>query len=235
MSKKGGSVHKKRLNTSTLAVLEKRKGQKWIIGTRPGPHTKELSVPITIVLRDLLKIVKTAKEGKKIIRDGKILVDGKKIKDYKLPVGLMDLITLKEENKTYKLIFDKYGKIEAKETKEVDKKLGKVVKKTKGKDGKIIITLHDGKTLIADNNIKIGDTIVLSLKDKKIINILKLENESICYIMNGKHIGHFGKLKEIVKTENSKQKIARIDTKEKEIITVLKYLFVVDSEWGNEQ
>ncbi|MCC7552822.1 30S ribosomal protein S4e [Candidatus Micrarchaeota archaeon] len=234
MSKKGGSIHKKRLNASTITVLEKRKGHKWIVGTKPGPHNKELSVPITVVLRDLFKTVKTAKEAKKLIRDGKILIDNKKIKDHKLPIGLMDLISFPEEKITYMMTLNKHGKLIGKEIKENNTKLGKVVKKTKIKKDKITITLHDGKTIISDNNVKIGDTILLSLKDKKINNLLKLEIGANCYIMDGKHVGHIGILKEIIKTENSKQKIAKIDAKGKEIITVLEYLFIVNPEWGNE-
>ncbi len=234
MSKKGGSVHKKRLNASTITVLEKRKGHKWIVGTIAGPHNKDMSVPLAVILRDLLKLVKTTKEAKKLIRDGKILIDGKKAKDYRLPIGLMDIITLTEEDKHYELVLNKHGKLISKEKEKNETKLAKVVKKTKIKKEKITITLHDGKTLIADNNIKTGDTIVLSLKDNKINNILKLEKGARCYIMDGKHIGHIGELKEIVATENSKQKIAKLDSNGNEIITVLEYLFVIDPEWVNE-
>ncbi|MFA5382718.1 MAG: 30S ribosomal protein S4e [Candidatus Micrarchaeia archaeon] len=236
MSKKGGSIHKKRLNTSTITVLEKRKGHKWIVGTRPGPHNKEKSVPLAVILRDSLKIAKTNKEAKKLIKEKKILVDGKEVKDHKLPIGLMDIISLTEENKHYRFYLNKNIKLVPKEINEKNAKmkLEKVVKKNKIKNNKITISLHDGKTIIADNNIKNGDTIILSLVDKKINGILKLENGAKCYIMDGKHTGKIGELKEIVKTETSKQKIAKLDVEGEEIITVAKYLFVINNDWVNE-
>ncbi len=236
MSKKGGSVHKKRFNASKIMVLEKRKGHKWIIGTKAGPHNKDQSAPISVILRDLLKIVKTNKETKKLIRDKKILIDGKPAKDYRLTVGLMDVISLPDQGKNYRLYLDKYRKLRAKEidNEKAKIKLGKVVKKTKGKKDKIIITLHDGKTIIGDNNIKTGDSLIISLEKNKINKILKLENGVKCYIMKGKHTGQIGELKEIVQTESSKQKIVKLDVEGKEIITVAEYLFIVDDNWVNE-
>ena len=53
--------------------------------------------------------------------------------------------------------------------------------------------------------------------------------------MDGKHIGHIGELKEIIKTETSKQKIAKLNADGAEIITVAEYLFVVDDDWVNEE
>jgi len=233
MAKKGGSIHKKRLNASTVNVLKEKKKHKWIIGTEADPHKKEQSVPLASILRDLLGIAKTNKDTKKIIRDRKILVDGRKAKSGRMPVGLMDVISLPDQDKYYRMYFDVYGKLRGKEIdkEEAKTKLGKVIKKSASKGGKIKITMHDGKTLFADNNIRTGDTVVISLPDNKITKILKLDNGTLCYIMAGKHIGCIGKLKEIIKTEKSKQKIAKLESKEGEIITVATYLFVVDKNF----
>ena len=233
MAKRGGSIHKKRLHTSTVTVLKEKKKHKWIIATEAGPHKKAQSVPLTSILRDLLEIADTNKDTRKIIRDWKVLVDARRAKSGRLPIGLMDVVSLPDQNKHYRMYFDTYGKLRAKEIDEekAKNKLGKVVKKTASKNGKIRITLHDGKTMFADNNIKTGDTVVVSLPDNKITNVLKLENGAHCFIMDGKHIGHIGELTEIVKTEASKQKIAKLKSKEKEIITVAEYLFVVDENW----
>jgi len=133
------------------------------------------------------------------------------------------------------MYLDKFGKLRAKEIKEGKIKIGKVIKKTAVKKGKITITLHDGKTIIADNNVKPGDSVIISLPENKINKLLKLENGAKCYIMDGKHIGHIGELKEIIKTETSKQKIAKLNADGEEIITVAEYLFVVDDDWVNEE
>ena len=63
-----GSRHTKRFNTGKYIHINKKES-KFFLTTRPGSHPKNNSLPLLHVLRDLLKLVKNGKEGKKIIRD----------------------------------------------------------------------------------------------------------------------------------------------------------------------
>ena len=66
-----------------------KKIRTWVVTPRPGPHPKYSSIPLLIVVRDILKLVETGKEAKKIIKAGEILVDGRPRKDHKYPTGFM--------------------------------------------------------------------------------------------------------------------------------------------------
>src|SRR5438094_53439 len=70
----------------------KRKERTWAPSTRPGPHSREKSLPLVIIIREILGYARTAKEAIRIIRTGKVKIDGAVRKDHRFPVGLMDVL-----------------------------------------------------------------------------------------------------------------------------------------------
>ena len=54
----------------------------------------------------MLKLVDNAREAKRILYEGKVLVDGKIKKDYKLPVGIFDIISVPLLNQQYRMLKD---------------------------------------------------------------------------------------------------------------------------------
>ncbi len=104
----------------------------------------------------------------------------------------------------------------------------KVVGKNTIKKGKIMIRLHDGRVMLADNNIKVGDSLILSIPEFKIEKVLKLEKSAKCLIVEGKHAGTIATLEEIIERKGSMGAEAKLSGPEGEFITVAKYLFVVD-------
>jgi len=87
------SKHMKRLNAPRTVRLH-RKERVWTIRTSPGPHSLKQSIPLGLIIRDYLKLTDTLKEAKRVISNGEIYVDGKIVKSYKHPCGLMDVITI---------------------------------------------------------------------------------------------------------------------------------------------
>lgn len=172
-----------------------RTGTKYIAKARPGRKT-EFSIPILIVLRDMLKLADTKNEIRKIISMKEILVNGKTISDYKFPLGLFDVIAINSIGKSYKIIFSN-GKMNAEETKEADKKVCKVIGKKILNSKKQQINLFDGGNVLSNEKIKVNDSVVLSLKDKKISRIIPLKEKANVYIMGGKHIGEKGMIEKI--------------------------------------
>ena len=85
--------HQKRISVPKSWQISK-KSRKWITSTRPGPHSKDQSVPLAVVLRDMLGIVDNRAEAKRVLSEGKVLVDGVVRKDVRFPVGIMDIITI---------------------------------------------------------------------------------------------------------------------------------------------
>ena len=81
-----------------------RKDKRFVVTVKPGSHGRSISIPSSVFLRDTLKIVKTLREAKSVIYDGKVLVDGIKRKSLHHGIGLMDVVELDGVNEIYSLV-----------------------------------------------------------------------------------------------------------------------------------
>ena len=176
-----------------------RKEKRFVVTVKPGTHAKNASIPISVFLRDTLKIVTSLREAKSVIYSGRIKVDGIVRKSLHHGAGLMDVIELEGANKTYRLI-PKDGEllkpIEI-DNEEKIKKFVIVKSKTTIKNGKTQLGFHDGKTLLDETNVSVGDTCVLQIPDIKILEVIKLEKGMNCLITKGVNAGKIGKVDEI--------------------------------------
>ena len=66
MGKKSGSKILKRTMSPTFWQIE-RKNKRFVTKPSSGPHPSKLSIPLTVLLRDILKLTKTYAETKIII------------------------------------------------------------------------------------------------------------------------------------------------------------------------
>lgn len=218
-----GKDHLKRLAAPKTWQID-RKGAKFIVKPVPGPHKLELSLPLGVVLKEILRQANTTKEVKKILNSNEIKVDGIIRRDFRFPLGIFDTLEFTNVNEQYRAILNRKGGIDiikiSKEESSI--KPCKIVGKTMVK-GKLQLNLYDGRTIMVDkNSYKVGDTIVLSLADKKIIKHLKLEKASTIILTGGKHIGETGNVDDII--EN---RIIYKDEKNEIIETLKGYAFVV--------
>ena len=176
-----------------------RKEKRFVITVRPGSHPKNKSIPNAVLLRDTLKKVKTLREAKSSIYDGKVKVDGIIQKSLHHSIGLMDVIELEGITDIYRLV-PKNGHILMPikiDTAEKSKKLVKVRSKTTNKGGKIQLGFHDGRTIITDVNASIGDTCLIQTPEQKILDVIKFEKNSQIIIIKGINAGRVGVIKEI--------------------------------------
>ena len=60
----------------------------------PGPHPGKRAYPLGIVLRDVLKVASTGYEVDRILKAGKVKVDGLIRRDPNFAIGLMDIVEL---------------------------------------------------------------------------------------------------------------------------------------------
>ena len=137
-----------------------RKEKRFVVTVNPGGHAKNAAIPISVFLRDTLKIVTSLREAKSVIYSGKIKVDGVIRKSLHHGTGLMDVIELEGANKTYRLVPQDgtlLKPIEIDDT-EKAKKFVVVKSKTTVKNGKTQLGFHDGKTLLDETNVSVGDT-----------------------------------------------------------------------------
>lgn len=207
----------------------KRKGIKFVVKPRPGPHKQSNCIPVNILLKDILKIAKKQKEVKKVLNTNSFLVDNKIRKDIRFPLGIMDTISI--DNKDYRLIINKKGKFDLLTiTKEkASEKISKIIGKKILKQKKIQINLYDGKNLIVDKKLyKTGDSVIV-LKNK-IKKHLKFEKGAIIYLIGGKHIGEIGKLEDVKKFKAATKDIIVINVGKTKIETSKDYAFVIENE-----
>jgi len=185
------------------------------------------SLTILVILRDILKLAKTRDEIKKIIRSSEILINNKKINNEVFPVQLFDSISIPKINKFYKLILTKSGKLAVKEINAAEsiKKVCKIIDKISLKGNKIQINLNDGRNFISKEG-NVNDSVIIDLKQNKVLGILKLKEKSNVIIIKGKKAGNTGIISKI--EEKNKKRIIHIKTDEGEIKLSLKNIMIIE-------
>ena len=176
-----------------------RKEKRFVITVRPGSHPKNYSIPTAVLLRDTLKKVKTLREAKSSIYDGKVKIDGVTQKSLHHSIGLMDVIELDGTTDVYRLV-PKQGHILQPikiDSAEKSKKLAKVKSKTIIKGGKTQLGFHDGRTIITDMKANIDDTCLLQIPEQKILDVIKFEKNSQVIVTRGINTGRIGLVNEI--------------------------------------
>lgn len=224
-------MHLKRLKSPRSWPI-KRKQNVWIARPSPGPHSLNNSITLNTLIKDILGYAKTKREVKKILNDKKLLINNSNPKDYNLPIGVMDLIEIPSLNENYVVFFNKKGKFSLNKIKDVENKIFKINDKTKLKKGKLQLNLSGGKNiLINKDEYKVGDSLILNLKDNKIKAHLKLEKGATIYLIDGSYKGYMGEIVEIKnKVLNQKAKIIfKIDNKTYE--TLKDYAFVIEKNY----
>ena len=178
----------------------RKKERKYVVKPNPGSHTFEESFPLLIILRDVLKLAKNAKEAKKILNDKNVIVDKKIRKDYKFQVGLFDSIEIKGMN-CYRIVPKKKGlKLIEIPNKEINMKFCKIKNKRTLSHDTTQLNMSDGRNILIKNiktEYKNGDTLLISLPDQKIKEHIVLEKDCTIMITGGKNIGKISKIKEI--------------------------------------
>jgi len=195
----------KRLNAPKTWKIQRR-GLKFITRPKPGAHKMELCLPLNIVMRDMLGHTSTTKELRTLLIGKEVLVDGIKINEKAHQVGLFDVLEIPKIDEHHRmLVTDKgYLLLNKIDKKEAGFKPCKVLNKTILKGGKFQLNLDGGiNILVPDNSYSTGDTLVLSLPDKKITSHIKLEKGVYIFLNGGKHIGDHGAVEEIKGTSVS--------------------------------
>ncbi|MCS7122145.1 MAG: 30S ribosomal protein S4e [Archaeoglobaceae archaeon] len=225
-------MHQKRLSAPKTYKIP-RKGFKWVVKSSPGPHNKE-AVPLLLIVRDLLKLADTAREARRIIGAGEVLVDRVPRKDYKFPVGLFDVISIPKINKNYRILFDGKGRYVPKEIGDPEVKLYKIVNKTMVKGGKIQLNLFDGTNILASRDFKTKDSVLLKIPEKKILDHLKFEEGALVMIVGGNHAGRIGILKNYKILRSPAPNLVTVETEKGEITTVEDHIFVIGKKGSSK-
>ncbi|MEM7822696.1 MAG: 30S ribosomal protein S4e [Candidatus Aenigmatarchaeota archaeon] len=208
----------------------------WVVRPKPGPHPAHACLPLQIILRDKFGIADTAKEAKKIIKEGKVKIDGKVRKEPAFPVGLMDVIDI-EGFGIYRVLPGKRGyELEKIGKKDAETKICKIIGKKNVKGGLIQLNLHDGRNiLVKDKKYKTGDSLLISIPEQKILDHYPFEKGQTAIIISGKNIGTKGKIESIKERKDLTQvSTVKIKSQNESIETLKEYVLVLGGEHGRK-
>ena len=216
-----------------------KKEYTWVVKPASGPHSLENCLSLTLVLRDILGVAKTKKEVGKILSEGKVFVNGKIRKKTDFSIGLMDVISIPDLNKFFRVLPSNKGlSLSPIAEEETSFKLSRVEDKITVAKG-VQFALHDGSTFfvkVADpKNPKEAlyesfDILKLTLPDKQVTDVLKTKVGNLAIVTGGKNIGKKGKIVEIEQTEAKKRRNALAvieDEKGVRYQTILDYVFSI--------
>jgi small subunit ribosomal protein S4e len=235
MARKGQSLVTRRLAAPAYLRINKKEFS-FAAKAIPGPHKADNCFTLLYVLRDLLKVVSTSTEARKVVLAGSVLVDGVPRKDVHFPVGLMDLIEIPSLKKAYRVVTDKLYNLKLVEVdKDTKFKLCKIVGKKVQAGGNVQLNMHDGRSILVKvkdpKNPKeaaaysTGDSAKIDLKTGEIVDTVKLEVGKLAIVVSGINDGRMGKITKITKI--LKNDTVMLEDKGESFETRLEYLFVL--------
>lgn len=238
MGRKGKTARLKRKPAPKFWPIH-RKEDPWVLKPISGPHNLDKCLSMTLVLRDILDITETRKEAQQILNQGQVLVNGKAIQNDDFPVGLMDVISLANADKYYRIIPTHKGLSLAPISKdETNYRLVRLDDKVTVTGG-VQLNLHDGSNLLiktADPKnpqeviYQTFDILKISIPDKQIMSRMPLKEGNFVVITGGKNIGVQGKIVEIEKAEAKKRKNCLVvveDEKGSRYQTIVDFIFTL--------
>ncbi|MBO3770116.1 MAG: 30S ribosomal protein S4e [Thermoproteota archaeon] len=235
MARKGGSKSLKRYAAPVSMQVVSVKEKKFITRPEPGPHRLKLSLPLQVVVRDVLKLAETGKEARNIIKRSLILVDGVVRTSHKFPVGLMDVISIKELNKHYRMLVDNKSRLIPVEIppEESSMKICRINKKYLYR-GKLMLATEDGRTFETDDySLNVGGSLLVKIPECTIIDKTPLSEGCVAYVFMGKHAGSTGIVKSISSSSMLRDSIVTLKTNEDEVSTIRDYVMAIgrDRPW----
>jgi small subunit ribosomal protein S4e len=188
-------ARQKRLTTPKWWPIE-RKTKKFTVVSR-GPHPRENSLPLLVILRDVLKLAETGKEAETVIRKGEIMVDSRKIKDPNYGVGIFDVVEIPSMKKSWRAV-PKKGLVflEIPES-EKNIKICKIIDKRILKGNRTQLNLNDGRNLITKESYSTNDSLIIGLPKQNIVEHIKFGKGSTAMVFGGRNSGMVSKIKDL--------------------------------------
>ncbi|MEA3282261.1 MAG: 30S ribosomal protein S4e [Euryarchaeota archaeon] len=220
------SRHQKRLSMPKTWNI-RRKTHKWAVKASPGPHSRLKSIPLLLVIRDVMKLANSSREAKKILHDGNILVDGIVRRDYKFPVGVFDVISIPKIDLSYRVFLDEKQRLSLRKVSDPEVKLCKITDKTIVKGGNTQLNLHDGSNVVSDEySYHPSDSVILTLPERKVVNHLAYKPGSLALVIGGAHSGELATIEGVRKTQSAMPNMTSLHSSY-DFETIEDYVFVV--------
>lgn len=166
---------------------------KFVTTPRAGPHSKENSAPLGMVIRDGLDLADTLREVNTALQEEKVTVNGRIRKDYRFPVGGFDVVGVAGDHYRVLPVEGGFEFVEVPD-KEADKRIVRIEDKTVLPGGDIQLNLSDGSNITAEGY-NTGDSLVI--KEGEVETHLPREEDAVCILTRGNNRGEVGEIKEI--------------------------------------
>ena len=237
MGRKFGSRQLKREMAPAFWPIH-RKDATWAPRTRPGPHPRERSLPLVILIRDSLAYAQTAKEAIRIIHDSKVKVDGKVRRDHRFPAGLMDIVQIQGVDQVFRVLPKPARGLSLSPVgpEEAGYKLCKITGKRTLPKAKVQVNLHDGRNLLLQGKVQapkgveeylVGGSLQLAIPSQKILKYIPFQSGSLGLVIDGRNEGLHGKITSISEGTHSRPGIARLETIQESFETPAEYIIPV--------
>ncbi|ADC46715.1 ribosomal protein S4e Rps4e [Methanobrevibacter ruminantium M1] len=233
MAKMGSRKHLKRYNAPKTWPIHPKEDT-WTVKPAPGTHAINDSLPLLVIIRDILGIADNSREAKRLINTGNVLIDGRAKKDYKFPVGFMDILSIPKTGENYRILLDTKGRLTLHpiSAEDAEFKLAKIVNKSTIKGGKTQLNLHDGRNVIVEeDNYSAYDVVCLNIPEQEIKENFEFGEDVVVLVTGGKHTGELGKIQEVIVDQSSKANTVIIEKANKDTFLTLKdYAFVIGKD-----
>ncbi len=239
MGRKGASTTLKRKPAPRFWPI-RRKEFTFAVKPSPGPHSHEECMPLAVLLRDVLGVAKTRREAKSIAAQGKVIINGVPQMTDDFPTGLMDVITIPELDANFRVLPSDHGLFLHPISKEEAKfKLYRIENKSVVRGGHIQLNLHDGSNLLVnvadpkspkEDVYETYDTLRIGLKEKQMLDQVKMKEGDYAIITGGKNVGRHGKIVALEKAVAKKRGNSLVtieDAHEDHYQTILGFVFAL--------
>jgi small subunit ribosomal protein S4e len=196
--------HQKRLSAPRRWPVE-RKTETFTVKADAGPHG-EAGVPLLVVLRDVLGYADSRKEARYALNQDNVIINGTPISDEERPVGMFDILAFDEREEYYRVFPGEGGRLALTpiDREAAGSKLGKIVEKRNVPGGDIQLALHDGQTLLVDDEAYTpGDSLVVANESDDVVAHFEYEEGVLVTAVAGSHAGEIGRIDEIQVTPGS--------------------------------
>ena len=223
------SGHQKRLSAPTSWPVE-RKTHTFTVKAGAGPHG-EAGVPLLVLLRDVLGYVDSRKEADYALSHDYVLVNGKPVSNARRPIGMFDILAFTEREEFYRVFPDQGGRhaLTPIDGDAAGSKLGRIVGKRQVPGGETQLTLHDGETLLVDEEAyEPGDSLVVDNEDGSVVVHFPFEEGALVTAVDGQHAGEIGEVVAVDVTQSSGSNTVRVETEDGAFETIQEYVVVID-------
>jgi small subunit ribosomal protein S4e len=221
------TAHLKRLSMPKTWDID-RKTNTFVMRPHPAGVVRSLAMPLSVIIREVLKFGQTGRDIKYILNNKEILVNGIRRREPKFPVGLMDVLDATDEKRAFRLLLNRKGKLQFVEIKKTEASiiLLRIAGKTTLRKGATQLNCSNGTNIIVDKDtFATNDSIVYDFLKKEVVEHLPFAKKAHVYLIGGKQVGDSGTIQDIT-TKNVIVKSHSGDVYE----TAKKYAFVVGSE-----